>query len=89
MDVWLRAFKTIAPYLTHPLVLIGFVLLLFFGLLNHLIDSGIIPPLREGEASGIVYTLLNYVFVIGLAVIVLGFALQFYKTHQKRLSQKS
>jgi hypothetical protein len=32
MDTSLAAFKEIAPYLTHPLVLVGFVLLLFFGL---------------------------------------------------------
>ena len=37
----LQAFKDIAPYLTHPPVLIGFVLLLFFGIPRTLIEARI------------------------------------------------
>jgi hypothetical protein len=44
MDTSLAAFKEIAPYLTQPLVLVGFVLLLFFGLHRSLLKAGIIPP---------------------------------------------
>jgi hypothetical protein len=75
MDTLLHAFRQIAPYLTHPLVLIGLVLLLFFGIHGQLIDSGIIPPLAEEEATGVVHALLRYGFWIALAITVLGFVL--------------
>jgi len=84
MEKFLQAFEKIAPYLKHPLVLIGFLLLLFSGIHICLIDSGIIPPLTQEAGSGIVYAFLKYGFVIALAVIVLGFALQFFKTHHNR-----
>jgi len=76
MDAWLQAFKGIARYLRHPLVLVGFVLLLFFGIHRSLITAGIIPELPKEEASGVVHALLQFGFWIALSVIVLGFALQ-------------
>ncbi len=75
-------FKAIAPYLKHPLVLIGFVLLLFFGIHQKLIESGIIPPLDQAAGSAVVQAILQYGFWIALAVIVLGFSLQFLKDHR-------
>jgi len=77
-----RIFKNIAPYLKHPLVLIGFVLLLFFGIHRQLIDSGIIPPLDPASGSTVVQAILRYGFWIAMAVVVLAFALQFFK-HRK------
>jgi len=82
MDAWLAAFKDIAPYLTQPLVLIGFVLLLFFGIHRTLLKAGIIPPLTARTGGKVVQLLLRYGFVVALVVIVLGFALQFYKTQK-------
>ena len=72
MDTLLQAFRQIAPYLTHPLVLIGLVLLLFFGIHAQLIDSGLLPP---REAGGVVQALLRYGFWIALALTGLGFLL--------------
>ena len=43
MDM-LEAFSKIAPHLANPLVLVGFVLLLFFGVHRTLIRSGILRP---------------------------------------------
>ena len=74
------AFEKIVPYLTHPLVLVGFALLLFFGVHRLLIQSGIIPPLDKKAGSAVVLALLRYGFWIALAVIVLGFGLQFFET---------
>lgn len=78
----LQAFKDIAPYLTHPLVLVGFVLLLFFGVHRTLIKAGIIPPLDQQTGSAVVQRLLRYGFVIALVVIVLGFGLQLLQGDQ-------
>lgn len=74
----LQAFKEIAPYLTHPLVLIGFVLLLFFGIHRTLLKAGILPPLNTRASSKVVRILLRYGFVIAILVIVLGFTLVFF-----------
>ena len=75
MEAFLSAFRQIAPYLKHPLALVGLVLLVFFGLYGQLIDSGIIPPIPEQEAGGVVHALMRYGFWIALAVSVLGFLL--------------
>ena len=74
-------FGLIAPYLTNPLVLIGFVLLLGFGVLYYLIRSNIIPTVTQRAGGRIVQTFLWGVFVIAVLIIVLGFGLEFYKTH--------
>lgn len=80
MDALFAAFEKIAPYLKHPLVLVGFVLLLFFGIHRQLIESGIIPPLDQQAGSTAVQTILEYGFWIALAAIVLGFGLQYVKS---------
>jgi hypothetical protein len=72
-------FKEIAPYLMHPLVLVGFVALLFFGIHRALIKSGIIPPLSERSGSTVVKLLLRYGFQLALVVIVLGFGLRYFE----------
>ena len=83
MDVLLQAFKAIAPHLSNPLVLIGFVLLLFFSLHRTLLKAGIIPPLSTRTGGKVVQILLRYGFVVALVIIVLGFTIQFYKTHRE------
>ncbi len=80
MDMTLDGFKVIVPYLTHPLVLIGYVLLLFFSIHRVLITSGIIPPLSQRGGSKVVQLLLRYGFVIALVAIVLGFGMRFVET---------
>ena len=80
MDSLLAVFGRIAPYLKHPLVLVGFVLLLFFGIHRQLIQSGIIPPLDPSAGSAVVLALLEYGFWIALAVVVLGIRLQYVKS---------
>jgi len=64
MDSLLAAFGKVAPYLKHPLVLVGFVLFLFFGIYRQLIESGIIPPLDQQAGSTVVQTILEYGFWI-------------------------
>jgi len=80
MDSDQGGFQKIAPYLKHPLVLVGFVLLLFFGIHKKLIESGIIPPLTQQAGSEVVQAILAYGFWIALAVIVLGIGLQYVKS---------
>lgn len=67
------------PYLQHPLVLVGFTLMLMFGVHRQLIKSGILPKLTRKEGSGIVRLLIQYGFWIGLAVLISGILLQLLK----------
>ena len=73
----ITAFKEIAPYLTHPLVWVGFVLFLFFGIHRALLKAGIIRPLDPRNSSKVVMALLRYGFVIALVALALGFLLEF------------
>jgi tetratricopeptide (TPR) repeat protein len=77
----LIAFEKVAPYLTNPLVLIGFVLLLVFGLYQALIRSGILQYIGKQASGRTVQALLCSRFVLALVVTVLGFGYQLYKTH--------
>ena len=79
----LQAFKDIAPYLSDPLVLTGFVLLLFFGIHRSLLKARIILPLTTRTGGKVVQLLLRYGFLIALLVIVLGFGLAFYKIQKE------
>ncbi len=69
-------FATVAPYLTNPLALVGYVLFLFFGLQRTLIKSKIIPPVSARTGGKVVQLLLRYGFVLALVVIVAGFLLE-------------
>src|SRR5690349_1528197 len=71
----LEGFQKVAGYLTHPLVLVGFVLLLFFGIHKVLITSGILK-VPEQEGGTIVKLFLQYGFIIALVTILAGFMLK-------------
>ncbi|SFO38731.1 tetratricopeptide repeat protein [Nitrosospira briensis] len=77
----IAGFKEIAPYLENPLVLIGFVLFLFFGIPLALLKAGILPPLTPRTGGKVVRSFLSYGFVIALLVIALGFAYALFQAH--------
>jgi hypothetical protein len=81
MDTLLISFGKIAQFLKHPLVLVGFVIMLIFGVHDKLIDKGIIPQLSTDQGSVIVQLMLKYGFWLGVLIAVLGFGLQLYKTY--------
>lgn len=68
-------FAEVAPHLANPLVLVGFVLLLVFGVHRTLIRAGLLQPPSRTDSGAIVRTLLRYGFVIAIVVIVAGFGL--------------
>lgn len=78
----LTGFKDIAPFLKEPLVLIGFVLLIIFGVHRALLKARIISPLVPRASETVVNSLLRYGFLIALLVIVMGFGLVFYQSAQ-------
>lgn len=72
-------FAKIVQYLTHPLVLVGFALMLVFRIHEQLLKAGILPKLTQKEGSKIVQLLLRYGFWLGTIILVLGFGLQFFQ----------
>ncbi|MBD3324355.1 hypothetical protein GF339_07200 [candidate division KSB3 bacterium] len=75
----MSGFASIAQYLTHPLVLIGFVLMLVFGVHKQLMKSGLLTPLSQRESTKIVKLMLRYGFWLGLILLLAGFTLQLVK----------
>ncbi|MBX2989738.1 MAG: hypothetical protein KF749_01070 [Bacteroidetes bacterium] len=75
---FLQSFKDVAPFLQHPLVLIGFVVLLFFGILTALLKTGILPQISKKAAAELAKRVINFGFIIALLIIALGFW-QYYR----------
>ena len=65
------------PYLAHPLVLIGFVLLLFFAIARTVIRSRVLTPITGAKSYRILQSILLYGFVLSIAVVILGFGLKY------------
>src|SRR5436305_714343 len=76
----LGGFDKIAPFLSEPLVLIGFVVALCLGLLKLLlrllVEHGIIPGLSKASAASILRLIINYGFLLAVLVFLLGFMLR-------------
>ncbi|MGH9892028.1 MAG: tetratricopeptide repeat protein [bacterium] len=79
----LAVFGEIAPHLANPLVLIGFGLLLYFGVHRALIRSKILPPVDRRTSGIIVQSLLRYGFWIAALLIALGIGYAGYKTYRE------
>ena len=70
------------PYLQQPLVLVGFVLLLFFGLAKVVARSRALTPITGAKSYRVLQTILAYGFVLAVAVIALGFGLKYRELSQ-------
>ena len=72
-------FERIAPFLADPLILSGFAILLFYGLLKVLLRAKIIPQVSVRTGGNLVKSLLKYGFIVALVTILLGFGIEFYR----------
>ncbi|CAK8724529.1 hypothetical protein LDFHOB_14540 [Candidatus Electronema aureum] len=75
MDI--SGFAKVAQYLTHPLALVGFVLMLVFGMHKEIVKSGLLPQVSKKDGSEILKLILRYGFWLGLVLVLAGFLLQF------------
>jgi len=73
-------------------VLVGFALMLVFGIHDKLIASGLLTQVSAGDSSEIIKLMLRYGFQLGLCVTILGFGLAYIeKVHPvdaKKLAEK-
>jgi hypothetical protein len=76
-------FSKIAPYLQDPLVLIGFIVLLFFSFARYIVKQGLIPTLTKNLGYRVLQTILLYGFILGLAIIILGFGLKYRELSER------
>ncbi len=74
-------FEKIAPYLTHPLVLVGFVLLLAYGIHWQLMKSGLLSQVSKKDSSLIIRLFLRYGFWLALTLLLAGFGLAACSKH--------
>jgi hypothetical protein len=70
------SFEKIAPFLTNPLVLVGFVIFLFFGLFRVLLKANIVPPVAQTTGGQIIKRFFAYSFIIAIVAIILGFSIE-------------
>jgi tetratricopeptide (TPR) repeat protein len=75
MDI--AGFGQIAQYLTHPLVLVGFVLMLAYGIHWQLMRSGLLAQATKKDSALIIRLFLRYGFWLALVLLLAGFGLQF------------
>jgi tetratricopeptide (TPR) repeat protein len=76
-------FDNWVPYLTHPLVVVGFVLLLAFRVYQGFLTRNIIPQLDRKTGGQIARLLLRDVFWIAIPVIIFGFGYALFQTHRQ------
>ena len=70
-------FNEVAPYLEHPLILVGFSIFLFFSFARFLVSRGVIPPLPPSLGADVLKTVLLYGLVLSIITILLGFGLKY------------
>jgi hypothetical protein len=74
-------FAKIAPHLVNPFVLIGFCLLLFFGVHRTLLKTGMLTALSQRQSSVVVRIILKYGFWVAIAIVIFGFAYAGLRTY--------
>ncbi len=70
-------FEKIAPYLSSPLVLAGFGLMLAYRIHWQLMKSGLLRQVSRKDSSLIIRLFLRYGFWLALILLLAGFGLQF------------
>ncbi len=74
-------FTSIAPFLTNPLTLIGFVIFIFISLLAGISKSKFFAKITGKDTAKIIKTIIILGFIIAILVIIGGFGVQTYKMY--------
>ena len=76
-DKQMEGFASIAQYLSDPLVLTGFGLLLFFGFAHGVLRSGLLRQVNQSQSYDLLKRLILFGFLGAVAVTVLAFGLKY------------
>jgi hypothetical protein len=63
-------------------VLIGFGLVLFFGIYRALLKAGLLTSLSQRQSSAVLRLILKYGFSVAISLVVLGFAYAGWQAYQ-------
>ncbi len=77
----LSEFGKIAEFIRHPLVLVGFVVMLVFSIHKLILKAKLLKELNQQQSSFVVVLLLRYGLWLGVLIALLVFGLQFYQTY--------
>uniref|UniRef100_UPI0040571DF3 tetratricopeptide repeat protein n=1 Tax=Candidatus Electronema sp. TaxID=2698783 RepID=UPI0040571DF3 len=77
-------FEKIAPHLANPLVLIGFVLLLAYGIHWQLMKSGLLSKVDKKDSSLIIRLFLRYGFWLALTLLLAGVGLSAWNSYMEK-----
>jgi protein O-GlcNAc transferase len=80
----ITGFEKIAPYLTHPLVLVGFVLMLVFGIHSRLMKSGLLRQVNQKDSGLIIRLFLRYGFWLGLVLVLASVGLSAWNSYMEK-----
>jgi protein O-GlcNAc transferase len=85
----LSEFGKVAEFIKHPLVLVGFVVMLVFSIHKLILKAKLLKELNQQQSSFVVVLLLRYGFWLGVLIMLLGFGLQFYQTYADKEIKKA
>lgn len=73
----------IASFLSHPLTLVGVLLLGVFGLFKLILQSGLLSKVTGKATALILHKMLNFGFVLALSVSIAGIGLEAWRIHKR------
>jgi tetratricopeptide (TPR) repeat protein len=83
MDI--SSFEKIAPHLANPLVLVGFVLLLAYGIHWQLMKSGLLSKVDKKDSGIIIRLFLRYGFWLALTLLLAGVGLSAWSKYMDKV----
>lgn len=83
----LAGFDKIAPHLSSPLVLVGFVLLLAYGIHWQLMKSGLLRQVTQKDSGLIIQLFLRYGFWLALPLLMAGFGMAGWSKYMAKVNR--
>lgn len=83
MELELTGFGQVAQHLTHPLVLVGFVLMLAYGIHWQLMKSELLSKVEKKDSGIIIRLFLRYGFWLALTLLLAGIGLSAWNSYME------
>ena len=83
----LAGFEKIAPHLSSPLILVGFVMMLAYGIHRQLMKSGQLTQVSKKDSGIIIQLILRYGFWLALTLLVVGLGMAGWNKYADRVDR--